>query len=221
MKISVVIPVYNEEKYIKSCLESLKKQEVAPDEVIIVDNNCRDNTVAIVKEFNVTIVPENKQGIAAARNCGFSAATGDIIARTDADASLPPDWIKKIKENFEDSSIDAVGGPIIYLKTLFRSTWYSNLFYRILNTIQHHHTLIGSNMALRKEMWNKVKGEVCTNDKQVHEDADLAIHIYKNGGKIGYDSDLVVACSPRRIVRKPASFFLEYPFRLFRTIATH
>ncbi len=221
MKITVVIPVYNEEKYIKQCLESLKTQEVAPDEIIIVDNNCTDNTLLVVKEFNMRVVSEKKQGIAAARNAGFNAAQYDIIARTDADARLPSNWIKKIKEDFEDVSIDAIGGPIVYLKTPFQSTWYSNMFYYLLNIVQGHHTLIGSNLALRKEIWEKVKDEVCTNDSQVHEDADLAIHIHKKGGKIGYDSELVIACSPRRIVRKPGSFFAEYPIRLIRTLLTH
>lgn len=221
MKISVVIPVYNEEKYIRPCLESLKKQEVPPDEIIIVDNNCTDNTVAIAKEFNAYIVSEKTQGILAARNAGFSAAHYDIIARTDADARFPPDWIKKIKTNFENSSIDAVGGPIVYQKTLFPSTWYSNMFYYIINIIQGYHTLVGSNMALKKSMWDKVKDEVCTDEKKVHEDADIAIHIHKNGGVIRYDPHLFATCSPRRIVRKPASFFGEYPIRLIRTIMSH
>ena len=52
MKVSVVIPVYNEEKYIKNCLESLMKQEEKPDEIIVVDNNCTDETINIVKKYN-------------------------------------------------------------------------------------------------------------------------------------------------------------------------
>ena len=51
MKVSVVIPVYNEEKYIKNCLESLMKQEEKPDEIIVVDNNCTDETINIVKKY--------------------------------------------------------------------------------------------------------------------------------------------------------------------------
>lgn len=221
MKISVVIPVYNEEKYIRACLESLTKQEIPPDEVIIVDNNCTDKTIAIANEYGAHVVTEKMQGILAARNAGFSAAHFDIIARTDADARFPADWIKKIKHNFESSTIDALGGAIVYQKTLFPSTWYSNMFYFILNIVQGHHTLVGSNMALRKDMWEKIKNEVCTDEKKVHEDADIAIHIHKKGGIIRYDSHLLATCSPRRIVRKPASFFGEYPIRLIRTILNH
>ena len=51
MKISVVIPVYNEEKYIKNCLDSLMKQEEKPDEIIVVDGKSKDKTKLIIKSF--------------------------------------------------------------------------------------------------------------------------------------------------------------------------
>ena len=63
MKVSVVIPSYNEEKYIGRCLEGIALQIEKPDEVIVVDNNCTDKTVEIAEKFGATIIKEKKQGM--------------------------------------------------------------------------------------------------------------------------------------------------------------
>jgi hypothetical protein len=70
-------------------------------------------------------------------------------------------------------------------------------------------------------MWKRVREKVCTDNKRVHEDIDLAIHITHMGGKIMRDNNLVVAISGRRIKYSPASFFGEYPLRVIRTLAYH
>ena len=62
MKVSLVIPAYNEEKYMKDCLVHIMAQQVRPDEIIVVDNNCTDKTVKIAKLFPVTIVKEPVRG---------------------------------------------------------------------------------------------------------------------------------------------------------------
>ena len=111
MKVSVVIPAYNEEKYIKDCLTNLINQEEKPDEIIVVDNLSKDNTAEIVKKFDVTLIEARSQGIAQARDRGFNAAKNEIIARCDSDSIVPPDWIKKIKLNFSKNKIDALSGP--------------------------------------------------------------------------------------------------------------
>ncbi len=74
MKISVIVPVHNEEKYIGECIESLLKQSVPADEIIIINNNSTDNTVAIVKKYPVKLLNEKKQGITFARNKGLNIA---------------------------------------------------------------------------------------------------------------------------------------------------
>ena len=114
MKVSVVIPVYNEEKYIKNCLESLMKQEEKPDEIIVVDNVSTDNTTNIIKNYkDIKIIKKHFQGIGRARNAGFDQAKGDIIARCDADTIVPTNWIKAIKEDFtKDDSIVAISTPV-------------------------------------------------------------------------------------------------------------
>jgi len=123
MKVSVVIPVYNEEKYIERCLESLQNQQEKADEIIIVNNNSTDKTYDLAKKYPVTIIREPIQGITFARNRGFNTARGDIIARSDADTIIPSDWIKKIKANFQKNKIDALGGTCIFYDFPLQTTY--------------------------------------------------------------------------------------------------
>jgi glycosyltransferase involved in cell wall biosynthesis len=222
MKISVIIPAYNEEQYIANCLISLKQQTDLPDEIIIVDNNCTDQTVVIAKKYDCLIIKEKKQGMIFARNRGFNEATGDIIARCDADVILPPDWLQKIKENFRKNQIDAVTGPIVFSDLPLNSPLYADFYNKFIKFLQHgKETLNGPNMAITKNIWEKIKDKVCLDEHLVHEDIDLAIHINKAGGKIKRDKTLVVSSSSRRIKKNPTSFFIEYPIRVFKTLRNH
>ena len=218
MKISVVIPAYNEEATIGTCLESLLNQEHPADEIIVVNNNSTDKTVSIVKQFPVRIVIERNQGMTPARNAGYNAAQHEIIARCDADSIVPPYWIQRIKENFETGKIDALSGPIRYrnfpaIYYTLRDGYRGFLKFANKGTVM----LAGPNHALKKKMWNKIKNNVCSDDKQVHEDFNLSIEIRKVKGVIMYDRGLVVYTSARRIFENPHSFFLEYPLRTIRT----
>lgn len=222
MRVSVVIPVYNEEKYIESCLKSLTHQIVPPDEIIVVDNNSTDKTPEILKKFPVKVLHEHVQGIIPARNNGFDAASFDIIARCDADTVVPADWIAKIKENFESKKIDALSGTLSFYDMSFKSPAFTNIFLDFMRGIQKgKNTLIGPNMAMTKAIWLKIHNEVCTDPKKVHEDLDLGIHINKVGGEIGIDKTLIVEASGRRMVSNPRSFFIEYPTRLYRHLHSH
>jgi glycosyltransferase involved in cell wall biosynthesis len=189
MKLSIVIPTYNEEKNIKKCLTALTKQVVPADEIIVVNNNSTDKTVEIAQKFPVRVVNEKKQGISFARNCGFNAAKYEIIARTDADTVVPRDWVKKIKENFENKEIDALCGTAeIRDVKLVNSQLYNNLYIDLMKLIQGGQgTLIGFNMALSKKIWNKIKERLEMDNQKVHEDVDLALKVNQYGGKIGYD----------------------------------
>lgn len=224
MKVSVVIPVYNEEKCIKSCLESLIKQSEKPDEVIVVDNNSTDQTVSIVKKFkDVRIIYEKKRGITPTRNNGFNNAKYEIIARCDGDSILPNNWVKKIKEVFsKNEKVVGFTNPIVFydLPVITQSPLPSDIFYYFSKAILGIPTLIGPSLAITKKVWLEVKKELCTDDKKVHEDIDLAIHI-KKYGKIFFEPDVVVQISGRRIKYNPLSFFIEYPLRLIKMLKSH
>lgn len=224
MKVSVVIPVYNEEKYIRNCLDSLMKQEEKPDEIIVVDNNCTDETISIVKEFKrITIIQEKKQGITPTRNKGFNSAKYDIIARCDADSILPINWVKDIKKTFSknDQIVGFTNSIVFYdLPIVNKSNLPSDIFYYVSKIILGFPSFVGPSMAITKKAWLKVKKELCTDDKNVHEDIDLAIHIKKYGG-IFFEPNVITQISGRRIKYNPLSFFLEYPLRLIKMLKIH
>ncbi|MBI2622775.1 MAG: glycosyltransferase family 2 protein, partial [Candidatus Levybacteria bacterium] len=153
LRVSVVIPAYNEERYIKQCLKSLMAQEVLPDEIIVVDNNCTDKTIKICKEFPVKVIQERRQGMIFARNSGFNSAKYKIIARTDADAILPKDWIKKIKHNFFTNEIDALGGSLSFYDLPLNLKFFWRVFVFIVGKVLKGNVLIGPNMAITKNTW--------------------------------------------------------------------
>jgi glycosyltransferase involved in cell wall biosynthesis len=220
MKISVVIPAYNEEKLLKKCLESLKNQIEKPFEIIVVDNNSTDKTAEVAQKMGAIVVKELKQGISFARNAGFNAANGDVIARLDADTVAPKDWILKIRKILE-KGVEAVSGPASYLN-LPGKIQFSHLpslyYFRFLKLLFKNHMLFGLNMALKKSLWDKVKDELCMDNKKVHEDFDLAIHLWKYA-KIEFDKDLKVATSPRKW--KSLRSDVEYTARFVRMLRSH
>ncbi len=222
MKVSVVIPAYNEEDFIGNCLNSLKKQSEPPDEIIVVNNNSTDKTNSIAASYNVRIIHKNKPGMIPARNAGYDEAKYDIIARTDADSILPPDWVKKIKLDFEQADIDGLSGPIVFYDLPMKTTLWANLFLDFMRFAQKGgNTLIGPNMAFTKKVWKKIRTSVCMDGSAVHEDVDIGMHILTAQGKINIDKTLIVQASGRRIINHPGSFFIEYPLRLIRSMKNH
>lgn len=222
LKVSVVIPAYNEEQYIEACLKSILAQSVLPDEIIVVDNNSTDKTAEIVRKYPVRLVKEKKKGITPARNKGFNSAKYPIIARTDADTVVPKNWIKRIKEHFHDKNVIAFSGPNYFydvpVDLLGVSDWPSVVFFMSFRKMCGHDCLYGPNLAIRNSVWKKVRAETCKYDSEVHEDVDLALHIAKYG-KIVFDRTLLVNTSPRRFKKlKP---YFEYPYRYIKTFKKH
>jgi glycosyltransferase involved in cell wall biosynthesis len=98
MKISVVIPAYNAEQYIRTAIESCLNQTYAPIEIIVVDDGSTDGTAAVAESFPSPVravrLPEN-MGLSTARNRGVQASTGDWIAFLDADDWFLPDKLER------------------------------------------------------------------------------------------------------------------------------
>src|SRR5664280_2479526 len=105
--ITVVIAAFNEEKDLPKCLTAITTQDFPKDdyEIIVVDNNSTDKTVEIAKSFGAKVIQEAKQGNTFAVKKGMDSATGEIIANTDADTVVFPDWLSTIRQIFEDKKV--------------------------------------------------------------------------------------------------------------------
>ena len=83
--ISVVIPAYNSERFIRQAIESILAQTFSVEEIIVVDNNCTDRTMEIAAELGAKVVKQTKQNLSATRNTGISVCRNDWIAFLDSD----------------------------------------------------------------------------------------------------------------------------------------
>jgi glycosyltransferase involved in cell wall biosynthesis len=222
-KISVVIPCFNEERYLPRCLASLKKQTFTDFEVIVVDNNCSDNTAEIAKTYGARVVKETVQGMIPARERGFSEARAEIIARTDADSILPPTWLDQIYQRFQNyPKIVALTGGFIFPeeKRAQNSVLqrFVDFYCMQMKLILGHYPLNGPNYALRKAAWEKIDAH--KDDKLVHEDIDLSCHLHELGS-IHYLRDVRVSYSLRRWKKKFWYTLYEYGLRNVRTVMLH
>lgn len=215
-KLTIIILAYNEAAYIAGCLDSIALQSRPPDEVIVVDNNSKDNTAKIAGSYPfVTVINEAEQGIIPARNKGFDTAHGDLIARIDADTKLPEGWVGSV-HNLMDSCADSIcgisGPAYIYdLKSknvgkLLGNVMVRQGFFRGSKLMLGHETLYGSNMIITKKAWEKVKDEACLESSKMHEDVDLALHIGKYG-KIYFSDELMAGVSRRGFIEAPKKAF--------------
>lgn len=208
LKVSLVIPVFNEETVLEKCLEAAFAQTVPFHEIIVVDNNSTDNTVEIAKKFKVRLITESNQGVVYARDSGFDAATGDIIGRIDADSLLELDWVERLQVAFADESIAAVTGPVYYHDMPGKTTGQKVDTYirsRLDKLSPRVKFLFGSNMALRKSAWGVMRDVVCR-EKTYHEDLDLAVHLVDYEYQILLDKELVAGVSTRRLEGSTADF---------------
>lgn len=113
MDISVIIPCWNEERHLAPCLEGLLAQSFPRDryEVIVVDNGSTDRSADVARRYApVTLLQEPKEGSYAARNTGVRAARGRILAFTDADCVVGPDWLERIHAELADDRTAVVLG---------------------------------------------------------------------------------------------------------------
>lgn len=202
-KISLIIPAYNEERYIGQCLESVIKNGVLDiSEIIVVDNGSTDRTVDIVKTFsNVHLVHERRKGNTRARNRGLVEAKEDIIAYIDADSKMPSGWCKAVLQEFaKNEKLVCLSGPYIYydmpkVQRIFVALyWY---FAMILYWFIGYMAIAG-NLAVRKDAFLKIGG-FDTNIEFYGDDTDIARRLSKLG-KVKFMHNFVMYTSARRFV---------------------
>ncbi|MGH3689221.1 MAG: glycosyltransferase family A protein [Microbacterium sp.] len=200
--VSVVIPVRDDARLLEVCLGALQRQTRRADEIVVVDNGSSDDTVAVAERFGARVVSEPIQGIPRASAAGYDAATGDIIARLDADSRPGTDWVERIERTFRDRpDVDFVTGePRFYGSTALVHWMGEHLYiggmYASMAPVLGHAPLYGSNMAMRASVWRMLSAEVHREQTNIHDDFDLSFHI-RPGMTVLRDRDLVVEVSAR------------------------
>lgn len=222
MRLAIIIIAYNEERYLSRCLQAIRKQVPQPDELIVVDNNSTDQTAVIAKSYGARVVEEKQQGMIYARNLGFNVATADILGRIDADTILLPGWVEEVKKCFADSAVGGLSGPVIFYDFLgggrlgrVLGRVHQLIYFKNTKRVLGHEVLFGSNMAIRREAWLKVKNDVCLDGHVYHEDGDLTAHISRFG-KILYSPTLRASISARRVYDVRSLF--HYAAKQVRTL---
>ena len=202
IKISIVMPTLNEEKYIEKTLSILKPQLQEGDELIIVDSYSTDKTLEIAKRFGAKIVNMEKCGTGPAKTFGTKHAKNQIVAFLDADGYVAKDWANRVKEHFENHDVNAVIGYNSYTgPTALRSFIYSAASWMVfqigkLNYIINKIPWLPPNSAIKKDVFLKYGGF----SDALLEELDFGVHA-KGLKNVVYDSKIKVQQSDRRFAK--------------------
>lgn len=207
MKLSIVIPAFNEAGYIGKCLEFALKATVGYDaEIIVVDNGSHDETKAIVKSFSrVTLIEETRKGTNQARQAGLNIASGDLVANIDADNLITPKWMAKALKSFEKNpKLVGLSGPYMFYDLPAFSNflikiyyWLAYPVYIIGNKLGKGGAVMGGNVVFKKSALIKAGG-YNTDLKFYGDDTDTANRLNKVGSVV-FDYSFVILSSARRL----------------------
>lgn len=205
-KISLIIPAYNEEKYIGDCLDyAIKNSNGKFFEIIVVDNASTDKTVEILKKYkDVRVIREEHKGVSKARQRGFIEAKGNILVFIDSDCRIGSLWLEKILKEFnKDQNLVALSGPYKYFDLSFLQNIFANLGWWLSAPIAYRlvgYMVLGGNFVVKKEILNEIGG-FDTNISFYGDDTNLARRL-SLFGKVKFKMNLFVYTSGRRLLKK-------------------
>ena len=210
MRLSFVIPAYNEEAYLPACLESIFAQiKNVPGgaEVIVVNNASTDKTREVALSFpGVTLVDEPQKGLTFARQAGFKACTGELIANVDSDSRLTPGWVDTVIEEFDrQKNLVAISGPLVYYDLDKRQRLSVKLFYLAAYMVYFINRYIlragsmvqGGNFVLKRSALESIGG-FDTTISFYGEDTDIARRMNRVG-KVEFRLTMKMFSSARRL----------------------
>jgi glycosyltransferase involved in cell wall biosynthesis len=213
VKLSFVIPAYNEESYLPACLESILAQTQGLGdqvEIIVVNNASSDRTRDVALTYpGVIVVDEPRKGLPFARQAGFAASSGNLIANVDSDSRLTPGWVARVLASFADEPrLVAISGPVVYYDLSPSQLVSVRLFYALAFTLYVLNRYIlragsmvqGGNFVLRREALEGIGG-FNTAISFYGEDTDIARRL--NGvGKVVFTFQLKMYSSARRLKKE-------------------
>ena len=207
MKLSLIIPAYNEQDYLAECLrharaEIERESARGPFEIIVVDNASTDRTAEIAASFaGVRVIRETQKGLPHARQCGFDAARGEILAYIDADTRMPPGWLGRVLDLYRDKpGVVCVSGPYVYYDLpRFKSALVAlySLMLAKPTYLFTHYMAVGGNFAARRDALATIGG-FDTRIAFYGEDTNIARRL-ADAGRVIFDLSLIMHTSARRL----------------------
>lgn len=177
--VSVIIPVYNGEKYLAEAIENVKNQHYQPLEIIVIDDGSTDNTAEIAAEFKDSIryIYQKNSGPSAARNCGIKMANGDVIAFLDVDDIWSDDKLKlQVGYLANNPSLEIVQGLIQQMRLSELTANNQPIFEPVYKP--YNYINLGS-AIYRKSVFDKIG--FFDETLNYAEDVDLFIRAWENG----------------------------------------
>lgn len=204
-KVSVVIPAYNEDKFIGRLLKSLRflpQENIL--EILVVDNGSTDKTQNLVvaevaRQSKLRLLIETKKGVVWARNRGAKEAKGEIIIFLDADAVVSSRWLAKVLNFFDSPKVVAVSGPTYYDDVPRLSKIGSYLYWWFTAVIVYHlvgYVAIFANFAMRRASLEKIGG-IDTAVEFYGDDTHMARRLSKVG-KVIFSRQVWIFASGRQ-----------------------
>jgi len=230
MRLSFVVPAYNEEAYLPACLESILAQtgELGDAvEIIVVNNASSDRTLQVAMGFKgVRVVDEPRKGLTFARQAGFAASSGELIANVDSDSRLTEGWVKTVLAEFAaEPKLVALSGPFIYYDMSPNQRVSVRIFYAIAYLVYALNRWVlragsmvqGGNFVLRRSALEQIGG-FDTSISFYGEDTDIARRM-NQVGDVKFTFELKMFSSARRLKKEGTlRIALRYTINYFWTI---
>ena len=219
--VSVIVPTFQEEKFVESCLLSIRRQRYPAGalELIVADANSTDRTQEIAHRLADRLVNCDRRGIAFGRNSGAAAATGDVLLFVDADAALEPDFVDRCISAFRDPATVCVTGialprdGALFARLVYRATY---VLVRVFHTVGIS-LFPGICVAYRNKAFRAVGG--FREELGVAEDLDMSRRISRLG-KCVINSQAKAAVSTRRLQEHALSVVLFHIVNDLRYLLT-
>lgn len=227
---SIIVPVYNSAKTIKPCIESLLLLNYPSYEIIIIDDGSTDNSLKICEKFSqIKIIRTANRGPSRARNIGIKEAEGDIIAFTDSDCIVHPEWLLELNKGFSKKSVVGVGGNQVSpvdesdfgkcTQETFTILGFATSYMKtpaFMTEIKHNPSC---NSAYRKENIKEMGG--FNESLWPGEDVDLDLRLIRQGHTLVRNPKAIVAHYRPQSLSALASMMRRYGGSAFFLLKSH